>query len=81
VVSFPVVDSDQMVMVSDGGQLIRCPVKDISIVGRSARGVTLFRVAEGEKVVSVSRIRDVEGGDEEDAPDEGDAPAGEETAS
>ena len=81
VVSFPVIDSDQMVMVSDGGQLIRCPVKDISIVGRSARGVTLFRVAEGEKVVSVSRIRDVEGDEAEgDAGDE-EAAAGEETAS
>ena len=81
VVSFPVIDSDQMVMVSDGGQLIRCPVKDISIVGRSARGVTLFRVAEGEKVVSVSRIRDVEGDEGEEETGDEEAPVGEESAS
>ncbi|MEO5336633.1 MAG: DNA gyrase subunit A [Magnetospirillum sp. WYHS-4] len=70
VVSFPVLETDQMVMVTDGGQLIRCPVRDISVVGRGARGVTLFRVAEGERVVSVSRIRDVDG-DVDDLAEDG----------
>jgi DNA gyrase subunit A len=56
VASFPVETEDQLVMVSDGGQLIRCPVAGISIVGRSSRGVTIFNVAEGERVVSVSRL-------------------------
>ncbi len=58
-------------MVTDGGQLIRCPIADISIMGRSTRGVRLFATAEGERVVSVSRIRDVEETQEEDdeAPD------------
>ena len=60
VASFPIIDSDQLVMVSDGGQLIRMPVKDISLMGRSTRGVTLFKTAEGERVVSVTRLRDVE---------------------
>ena len=46
-------------MVSDGGQLIRLPVEGISFTGRTARGVTLFKVAEEERVVSVSRIREV----------------------
>jgi len=54
-------------MVSDGGQLIRCPVADISVVGRSSRGVTIFKVAEGERVVSVSRLS--EDDNEEDASD------------
>jgi DNA gyrase subunit A len=58
VASFPVLDGDQIVMVTDGGQLIRCPVHDISVVGRRTRGVTLFRVAEEERIVSVTRIRE-----------------------
>ena len=56
----PVVQTDELVMVSDGGQLIRMPVDGISFTGRTARGVTLFRVSDGERVVSVSRIRDVD---------------------
>jgi len=58
VAAFPVIDTDQLVMVSDGGQLIRCPVSGISVVGRSTRGVTIFKTAENENVVSVSRMRD-----------------------
>jgi DNA gyrase subunit A len=60
----PVVQTDELVMVSDGGQIIRMPVDGISFTGRTARGVTLFRVSDGERVVSVSRIRDVEQVDE-----------------
>jgi len=60
VASFPVKTDNQLVMVSDGGQLIRCPVAGISIVGRSSRGVTIFKVAEGERVVSVSRLSEEE---------------------
>ena len=72
VATVPVVETDQMVMVSDGGQLIRMPVDGISFTGRTARGVTLFRVAEKERVVSVTRLRDVEGeeGDEDEEGDE-----------
>ncbi len=66
VAAFPVIDTDQLVMVSDGGQLIRCPVSGISVVGRSTRGVTIFKTAEDEAVVSVSRMRDAIEGDEED---------------
>ena len=67
VASFPVLESDQIVMVTDGGQLIRCPVHDVSQTGRRTRGVTLFRVAEDERIVSVTRIRDV--ADDEDGED------------
>ncbi len=62
VAAFPLLPSDQIVMVTDAGQLIRCPVDGISINGRSTRGVKVFATAEGERVVSVSRIRDVEDG-------------------
>jgi DNA gyrase subunit A len=56
VAAFPVIDSNQIMLVTDGGQLIRCPVHDIRIAGRATRGVTLFRVSEGERVVSVIRL-------------------------
>ncbi|MBT7957251.1 MAG: DNA gyrase subunit A, partial [Rhodospirillaceae bacterium] len=62
--TIPVVDTDQLVMVSDGGQLIRMPVDGISFTGRASRGVTLFKVADEERVVSVTRFRDVEGDEE-----------------
>jgi DNA gyrase subunit A len=46
-------------LISDSGQTIRVPVADISVQGRAAQGVTVFKVDEGEKVVSVERIADV----------------------
>ena len=63
VASFPVVDSDQIVLVSDSGQLIRSPVNEIRIAGRNTRGVHLFRVTEGTKVVSVALVKEEDNGD------------------
>jgi DNA gyrase subunit A len=63
--TIPVVETDQLVMVSDGGQLIRMSVDGISFTGRTSRGVTLFKVGDKEKVVSVTRFRDVEEDEEE----------------
>jgi DNA gyrase subunit A len=62
VASFPVEESDQIMLVTDGGQLIRCPVDGIRIAGRSTQGVIVFSTAEGEKVASVERVS--EEGDE-----------------
>jgi DNA gyrase subunit A len=59
IASFPVEDSDDLMLISDAGQTIRVAVSTISIQGRSAQGVTVFRVDEGERVVSVERIEDV----------------------
>jgi DNA gyrase subunit A len=56
--SVPVEDTDQIMLVTDGGQMIRCPIDGISIVGRSTQGVTIFNTAEGERVVSVRPISD-----------------------
>jgi DNA gyrase subunit A len=56
VASFPVKESDEIMLVSDGGQLIRCPVHDIRIAGRATQGVTIFDMAEDEHVVSVEHI-------------------------
>jgi DNA gyrase subunit A len=56
VASFPVEDSDQIMLVTDKGQLIRCPVEGIRIAGRSTQGVIVFDTAEDEHVVSVEHI-------------------------
>ncbi len=62
VASFPVEDSDEIMLVTDGGQLIRCPVHDIRKAGRSTQGVIVINTAEGEHVVSVERISEEEAG-------------------
>ena len=54
--SFPVEESDQIMLVTDGGKLIRTPVKGIRIAGRSTQGVIVFDTADDEHVVSVERI-------------------------
>jgi len=56
VASFPVEESDQIMLVTDKGQLIRCPVEDIRIAGRSTQGVIVFDTAADEHVVSVEHI-------------------------
>jgi DNA gyrase subunit A len=64
-------------LVTDRGQLIRCPVHDIRIARRQTQGVTIFRVAEDEEVVAVAHLSDLgddgNGNGGEEAP-EGDAP-------
>jgi len=56
VASFPVENSDQIMLVTDAGQLIRCPVEDIRIAGRSTQGVIVFDTADDEHVVSVEHL-------------------------
>ena len=68
VASFPVEEADEIMLVTDGGQVIRMPVHDIRIIGRGTQGVTLFNVDEGEKVVSVERLSEAEDEDAEDGP-------------
>ena len=65
VASFPVDESDQIMLVTDGGQLIRCPVEGIRIIGRGAQGVIVFNTAEDENVVSVERVAGEEDGEGE----------------
>jgi DNA gyrase subunit A len=63
VASFPVENSDQIMLVTDAGQLIRCPVEDIRIAGRSTQGVIVFDTADDEHVVSVEHLtEEAEGG-------------------
>lgn len=61
--SFPVDESDQILLVTDAGQLIRCPVSQIRVAARNTQGVTVFRTAADEHVVSVERLAEA-GGDE-----------------
>ena len=80
VASFPVESADQIMLVTNRGQLIRCPVHDIRIARRQTQGVTVFRVGDDEEVGAVAHLSDL-GEDEgngggEDAGPAGDAPAG-----
>ena len=76
--SFPVEEENQLMLVTNGGQVIRVPVDGIRIVGRSSQGVTIFKTAPEEKVVSVERIVEPENGDDEEPGADPDAPAAEE---
>ena len=67
--SMSIEDENQLMIVTDGGQLIRCPVKNIRIVSRSSRGVTVIRVKDGERVVSVERVEETDDDDNDGAED------------
>ncbi|MGH7021959.1 MAG: DNA gyrase subunit A, partial [Caulobacteraceae bacterium] len=64
--SFPVEETDEILLVTDQGQLIRVRVAQIRIAGRNTQGVTIFRTAQEEHVVSVERV---EGAEDDDAPE------------
>jgi DNA gyrase subunit A len=77
VASFPALPGEQLMLVTDQGKMIRTTVGDIRIAGRNTMGVTIFRVADNEHVVSVAKIEEaeeeeieLEGGDEI-APEDG----------
>jgi DNA gyrase subunit A len=59
IASFPVAGGDEIMLVTDGGQLIRCPISGIRIAGRGTQGVIVFDTAEDERVMSVEHIGDV----------------------
>jgi DNA gyrase subunit A len=65
VASFPVEESDEIMLVTDGGQLIRVPVSGIRIAGRSTQGVIVFNTAAEERVVAVDRVSETESEDDE----------------
>jgi DNA gyrase subunit A len=73
--AFPVEPGDELLLVTDGGQMIRVPVGNIRIAARNTQGVIVFRTAEDEHVVSVERLAEPEGEDsttEDGADDEAD---------
>ena len=60
VATMPIEDDAGVMLVTDAGQMIRCSVSDISKVGRTARGVRIFRLSEGEHVMAVAQLDDQE---------------------
>lgn len=79
VASFPIQETDQVMLVTDQGQLIRCPVNDVRIAGRRTQGVFLLRVGDDEEVVSVARIKEPE--EDEDLENSSSEAEGADTAS
>jgi len=77
---FPITDKDQVILVTDGGTMIRCPVHDIRLARRRAQGVVVFKVGEDERVVSVARLPEMEDDSAADEPEGesggGDSPEG-----
>jgi DNA gyrase subunit A len=73
VASMPVEDGDGLMLVTNGGQLIRVPVDGIRVAGRGTQGVIVFNTGPDEQVVSVERIpaEEDETGSDETAPEEG----------
>jgi DNA gyrase subunit A len=77
IAAFPIEDGDQIMLVSNGGQLIRVPVQGIRIASRATKGVTIFATSDDERVVSVERISEPESeedGAETNGEAEGDTP-------
>ncbi len=68
IASFPVEDDDQIMLATNSGQSIRCPVAGISRQSRSSSGVTVFKTAKGEEVVSVAWIAEQGDEDETESP-------------
>ncbi|MDB5597151.1 MAG: gyrA [Hyphomicrobiales bacterium] len=71
VASFPVGHGDEIMLVTNGGQLIRCPVEGIRVAGRNTQGVTVFKTAADERVVSVERISEDEASGNGETPENG----------
>ncbi len=70
IASFPVEAGDGIMLVTNGGQLIRCPVEGIRVAGRGTQGVIVFRTDADERVVSVERLGEEESnGDASEASD------------
>lgn len=65
VASMPITDHEQLVMITDKGTLIRCPMNDIRVIGRNTQGVVLFKTAGGEKIMSVAKVPESEAEEED----------------
>ena len=87
IAAFPVEDTDQLMLVTNSGALIRTSVGDVRVAGRNTQGVTIFRTEEDASVVSVVRIgeasNDEEGDPEVDETDDqgGETPVNDKSSS
>jgi DNA gyrase subunit A len=57
-------ESDEIMLITNGGTLVRTPVSDVSIMGRDTQGVMMIRVGEGERLIGIERIEALDGEDE-----------------
>ena len=71
-----VVDDDEVMLITDGGKVLRCPVKGISTMGRATQGVRVMKLDSGERLVSMARVAER---DEDDVSLEGEEPSGSST--
>lgn len=60
-----VADDDEIMLISDGGTLVRTPAGDISVLGRNTQGVTLIRLSDQERLVEVERVESLNGVEDE----------------
>ena len=60
-----VIDDDEIMMISDGGILVRTAVEDVSVTGRNTQGVRLIKLSKGERLTQIERIAKMEGDDDE----------------
>ena len=69
-----VVDDDEIMMITNGGKIIRTNMQNVRVIGRNTQGVNLFRLAKGEKVVGMDRMAEPSE-DEDEESNEADTPA------
>jgi DNA gyrase subunit A len=62
-----VVDDDEIMMITNGGKIIRTNMQNVRVIGRNTQGVNLFRLAEGEKVVGMDRVAEPSGDEDEES--------------
>jgi DNA gyrase subunit A len=58
-------EGDEVMLITDGGTLVRTPISDVSVMGRDTQGVTMIRLSKKEKLVKIERIESLEGDDDE----------------
>ncbi|HNR23444.1 MAG TPA: DNA gyrase C-terminal beta-propeller domain-containing protein, partial [Steroidobacteraceae bacterium] len=63
-------ESQELMLISSNGTLVRTPVADVSVVGRNTQGVRLIRLDEGERLVGVERIESLDDDGQPAAEDE-----------
>ena len=71
-----VLDDQEVMLITDGGTLVRTPVEQIPLIGRNTQGVRLIRLGEGERLVELARVERLQGDDESDDADGPSDPAG-----
>jgi DNA gyrase subunit A len=77
---YQIAQTDQIILITTSGKLIRTPIGDVRVASRNTQGVTIFRTADSEKVVSVARINETEARGNEQYDDEEEGEEGGENA-